>query len=1234
MNRKLTPFALLFVSLLCFMATAALHFNVLFNQYAAENAAEVKNIAGRVQHCIDDATNEADAIGRQLKQNTVSFSSLLRQTHYPTFIYKGSRLIFWSNHTIIPELYFGSVPNQPSVVSNEYGTFIVVPRQSQYYTIFTFIPLQVDYSIRNSFLTPKLDEAIFRKTDLRLDLDPQAKLPQVRTRQHTFLFAVDFKAGRNQSGSENLQLALLALGSFFFILFSIVLSRRFLQRGQYNTGIALLLFLLFIFRIALLLLNLPFSIAETELFDPRLYAASFWSPSIGDLALNMLLLTTIAGSGIYLFQKNKAWLYLKLLPQTKSRLLQLGCFVAFYLLLVLLYRFYYGVYHNSPLVLDVSQSLEFTRYKLIIYGVMLLHTISLSMFTYILATMVSLLLQRETKLWAYQLLALTGVVMALLAVVMAPQMLVLMLLGTLFWFLIVLATHYRQTINSPYRTYLFFFLVVIISALMGAYALYNHYQGELKMYKQDFAYKLLKDNDVLGEYLLEHVADSIAGDALIQAKMMGPYVDADFIKRKITKQYLRNYFDKYETSVLLFDYRGRTLESRDTTASTLQELRRKYDTPQTRTERHNLFLVKDPTRYNARTYFKLIEVPVGNWQKGTIVLQLTLKKLLPNSVVPELLVDRKSNEPFRMDMLSYAIYGNRQLRYSEGEYDYATNFNKRLLRRPELYQQGANQGNYHHLGIKGDNGQTLVITTEKYGGREVLSNFSFLFLMFIAGLIVSGFIYLLTQRHRYREFSPNFSTKIQIFLNFGILLPLLLVSITTASLVTASYKKDLMNAYEQRGEAIQENLGRLLDSHLLVQRKGLIQKVEEVASIAEADVNLYDRNGRLLVTSQPLIFEAGLLSKLVNPEAFAAISERQALRVLLEEQAGNLSFNAVYLPLHSNRNPGELQGFIGIPFFDSEKQLDLKLIELVTTTMNIFSVMFIVFMVLTFFASRALTVPLRMLADKLKRTSLTGKNEMLAYKGADEIGMLVNEYNRMLLTLEQNKVDLAMQEKEAAWREMARQVAHEIKNPLTPMKLSLQYLQKAIAEKKPNTEELISKISHTLITQINILSDIATSFSSFTSMPEPKTERMDVAAALQKAVDLHNDPATAVLTTAIPVEAVMVMADESLLVRTFNNLLLNAIQAVPASRKPHLKVALQSGADHSVLISIQDNGSGIPDDIRDKVFIPNFSTKYTGSGIGLAVAKKGIENAGGRIWFETESGKGTTFYISLPLARG
>ncbi|WP_266204464.1 sensor histidine kinase [Pontibacter kalidii] len=1231
MNRKLALLFLLLASALCFLAMAALHFDVLSSQ-RQDHQKEAAEITRRVQHCIEKAKHQADKLAATLGENTVSFSSLLQNAEYPVFIYRSGKLVFWSDHTIAPQPDIPEGRDAILAIENEYGRFVVVRQQRQRYTIDVYIPLQVDYRIKNAYLTPKLDEEVFQQANLQLILQPEASLPQVYASDGQFLFALNFEETHKTIGYVRVQLAVFILGLLFFILFAVGVSRYFIQRRAYSQGVLLLLLLLGGMRVALLLLNLPFAVIEVELFDPKLYAASFWSPSVGDLLLNVLLLATVAGAGIYLFRRNRVATQLLALPQEKGRTLLIFSWLVFFFLLLLLFKFYYSIYHNSPLVLDVTQSLAFTKYKMVLYGIMLVHTVALCMFTYILATVVSVLVPKEQKSWPYKTLLVVAALLLLFTAVFAVELFAVALLGVIFWAIIILAAQHHHAVSLAYRTYLLFFLVMIVSALTGAVAQYAHYHNDLKTYKQNLAFNIMQDNDVLGEYQLNQVAAQIASDELIKMKMMGPYVDASFIKRKITRQYLSDYFDKYEISIMLFDGQGRTLEAVDTTVATLQELRRQYDRPQTRTEHKELFLLKDPARFNARTYLKLIRVPISSVQQGTIALQLTLKRLLPNSVVPELLVEQKQNQPFRLDMLSYAIYSGNKLRYSEGEYDYATNFDFSLLRRPELYRQGLPQDDSHHYGVQGNNGQTLIITTDKYGGREVLSNFSFLFLVFIGGLLFCGLLYLLLQRHRLREFSPNFSTKIQLFLNFGILLPMLLVSIATASLVTGSYKKDLMIRYEQRGEAIQEHLSQQLSRRLLQRQRQLQRSINEIAAIAEADVNIYNRNGQLLVTSQPLIFEAGLLSKLVNPEAFAAIAERQALRVLLEEQAGNLSFNSIYLPLRDEEHPAELAGFIGIPFFDSERELDQKLIELITTTMNIFSVMFITFMVLTFFASRALTVPLRMLADKLKRTSLTGKNEMLAYKGADEIGMLVNEYNRMLLTLEQNKQELAMQEKEAAWREMARQVAHEIKNPLTPMKLSLQYLQKAIAEKRPNTEQLIDKISHTLITQINILNDIASSFSSFTSMPEPKAEPMDVAAALQKATDLHNDPATAILTRQIPEGEVIVKADESLMVRTFNNLLLNAIQAVPTSRRPQIQVGLELQGNRQVLISIRDNGSGIPKEIQGKVFIPNFSTKYTGSGIGLAVAKRGIENAGGRIWFESQEGEGTTFYIQLPLA--
>jgi two-component system nitrogen regulation sensor histidine kinase NtrY len=371
----------------------------------------------------------------------------------------------------------------------------------------------------------------------------------------------------------------------------------------------------------------------------------------------------------------------------------------------------------------------------------------------------------------------------------------------------------------------------------------------------------------------------------------------------------------------------------------------------------------------------------------------------------------------------------------------------------------------------------------------------------------------------------------------------------------------------------------------------------------------------------------------------AELREGGKPRTLLQERAGTLSFNALYLPLRaastSPGRPGTVLGYVGIPFFDSEKDLDNKLTELISTILNIFTVMFILFLVLAFVASRILTKPLKLITEKLKQTTLTGQNEMLAYESEDEIGLLVREYNHMLLKLEESKKELATQEKEAAWREMARQVAHEIKNPLTPMKLSLQFLQKAIQEQRPNTEELIGKISQTLITQIDVLSDIATSFSNFTNLPAMRPERLDIAAVLRRCVGLHQG-ANRDIQLHLPADSedgrYVVYADENLLIRTFNNLLINAVQAVPAERAAHIEASLELRSNDRVRICIQDNGSGIPDEIREKIFVPNFTTKETGSGIGLAVARRGIESAGGAIWFETEEGKGTTFCIEMPLA--
>jgi nitrogen fixation/metabolism regulation signal transduction histidine kinase len=276
-----------------------------------------------------------------------------------------------------------------------------------------------------------------------------------------------------------------------------------------------------------------------------------------------------------------------------------------------------------------------------------------------------------------------------------------------------------------------------------------------------------------------------------------------------------------------------------------------------------------------------------------------------------------------------------------------------------------------------------------------------------------------------------------------------------------------------------------------------------------------------------------------------------------------------------------------------------------------------------------LTVPLSLITQKIKKTTLTGYNEPLEWESDDEIGLMVGEYNRMLKNLEASKTALARSEKESAWREMAQQVAHEIKNPLTPMKLTLQHLKRTLTEGNAKKESISEKPLNSLLQQIDTLSDIATSFSSFAKMPVPKNQRFEAGSVLKKTIDLHGNNTNHSIISDLEAGAHFVMGDPQLMGRIFSNLIINGIQAVPEGKSPKIKVSLYT-ENNQLVIKFQDNGSGIPEALQDKIFIPNFSTKESGSGLGLPIAKRGIEHAGGKIWFKTGD-QGTTIFIELPL---
>jgi nitrogen fixation/metabolism regulation signal transduction histidine kinase len=292
----------------------------------------------------------------------------------------------------------------------------------------------------------------------------------------------------------------------------------------------------------------------------------------------------------------------------------------------------------------------------------------------------------------------------------------------------------------------------------------------------------------------------------------------------------------------------------------------------------------------------------------------------------------------------------------------------------------------------------------------------------------------------------------------------------------------------------------------------------------------------------------------------------------------------------------------------------------------------VISIVISLLISNWLTAPLRLLSQKVATLKFGIENQKIAYDGNDEIGTIVKAYNLKLEELEEAALQLAKSERESAWREMAKQVAHEIKNPLTPMKLGIQHLLRSYDPTNDDSKERLERVLNSVIEQIDGLTHIANEFSNFAKMPEPQKETVDLLSVIKNTVTLFEIEDDFALTIETKETNILLKLDKNQWIQVFNNLIKNAIQSLNERKEGKVKITIEKDKlENEVRIEISDNGKGIPAEQLDKIFIPHFTTKSTGSGIGLSVVKQIVENHGGKITFESIENQGTTFTIVLSL---
>jgi len=425
-----------------------------------------------------------------------------------------------------------------------------------------------------------------------------------------------------------------------------------------------------------------------------------------------------------------------------------------------------------------------------------------------------------------------------------------------------------------------------------------------------------------------------------------------------------------------------------------------------------------------------------------------------------------------------------------------------------------------------------------------------------------------------------------------------------------------------RSEYIQSYLRSLYYWDVILtadQAEGLTIDLRDLSIDMQQDLHVYSLTGDLLASSSPELFDGGVLSRSMSMDKPFFSDDHIAL---CYEQINNLPYLIAYLPFHNGAFV--TIGYIAVPYYLSEQTRKDEIRALLIRLIPTYLIALLLSLFFSYFATRSITAPISMLSDKMRQFEIGGKNNHIDYPYHDELGALVERYNILVDQVEESAEKLANAEREGAWRTMARQIAHEINNPLTPMKLSVQKLQL-----KHGTEQFdayFDKTAKMLIEEIDNLAHIAQSFSTFAKQPDVVTTEVDIAEKLSNVITLQRENDEQIPVRYVGADSgLTVLADNEQISQVFVNIIKNALQASPTDIIVVLNAAY---SEREVQISISDDGTGIPEDIQARIFQPNFTTKSNGNGLGLAISKHIVEGSGGRIEFET-SPKGTTFYIYL-----
>lgn len=745
--------------------------------------------------------------------------------------------------------------------------------------------------------------------------------------------------------------------------------------------------------------------------------------------------------------------------------------------------------------------------------------------------------------------------------------------------------------------------------------------------------RLSVDRDLTLEMQLRAVEKQIAVDPILRILLRMDRPEQAVVSR-IVDQYMWNVTQKYEISATICSPGD-------------QVLTENYPKP---VDCHQFFERQIIGRYGVQLSPESFSWYVNNYQNVTsyvgwwtyivdgvpvdLYLEIDAKPTADGAIgYPALLLDSRSRSRGMIQShYSYAKYYEGKLVSSSGEYGYSMTFRDMDVSGHKYSYRREN--GYIHFSNHTSSDGIVVMSRSLRGWHQYLMSLSYLYLIF--GIVIFVVVYVIRKRNDKGIVVPvrrTFRRKITVLLTASLLFALAVMGIGSIIFILHLSDTTDRTQMQEKMKTVQSSLSvffRYAGDYREINNLNMFNAMDGVSANAKVDINLYDPHGSLIRSTKPEIFTKYLASSRMEPGAFASIVYGERLMVIQKESIADMEYYSLYAPVFNEK--GNIIAVINIPFFlDRSGFRQGNAPFIIASIINIY----LLLLIFTLFGgatmANAISRPITQISRRMQELNISQEPHHLNYKQDDELGVLIRSYNHMVDDVKKSTLQLAQSEREQAWREMARQIAHEIKNPLTPMKLSIQYLMRMKKMNVPGWEDRLDALSESLIEQIDILSDTASEFSSFAKFYNEEDSEFDLMALLNEQMLLFDNREKVSLEFRCDLESAPVKLKKSQITRAFVNIISNAFQALEDIGGGKVRVTLRRFGD-VYRVDVEDDGTGVSEENLDKLFKPNFTTKSSGTGLGLAITRNVVEQSRGRIWYETSELGGAEFSMELPSA--